>query len=275
MFLSLSQIAYATQEIERVKIFLPREIIALILSHYLPDHQTVCSVAKINKSFHAFMLGVAKNKTYAMLRCPTFRTPFANFIHKYGTATCFAHPEPWDPFTLTCGYCEFGGKNIKFNQFKGFLSKLPCASKPLFDESDNFCFYGYGNCQCTKLCGSSSGIIRYNSNGTRHFCVIYDDNRMPWNLSYLLSYPVLLEAIINTPGKEVVANDKSCSLKSLEYDLSKVMLPHNYKDRKEFNWTKDDDVPEHYGPRKRLEDFPDDIKNAIEKRYQECCQAEK
>lgn len=266
------------QEIEHIKTFSPCEIVLrLVFSDYLPDHQTVCLAAETNKSFHALMLGMAKQKTYAMIRCPDYKNYFANFVHKYGTATYFVYADPSDFSLLKLWYCEFGHKNSKSQRFNGFLSALPCKQKAIFDESGNFYFYGYGGCNCTQFCGVSSGIIRYSIDGTKYFCIIYDDNRMPLNLSYILSYPLLLEAIINTSAKEVLVNEKNtCSSKYLEYDLNEIMLPHNYKERREFNWTKDDDgLPENYGPRKLFKDFPDDIKNAIEKRYEECCKIQR
>src|SRR5579871_520698 len=127
IFLLLSHAVYAMQEIEHVKMFSQYEIVLrLVFSDYLTDHQTVCSVAETNRSFHAWILNIAKNKQYSMIRCPDYRYTLVNFVHKYGTASHFVYLDPLDSSILKLCYFEFGDKIQKLQRFNRFIAPLPC-----------------------------------------------------------------------------------------------------------------------------------------------------
>lgn len=282
MSLLLSQVLFAMQPTEQIKTFSPKKIVLnLVGTHYLLDHETICSFAETNKAYHQLMLVTAKDRKNRLKVKRYIDCPFGKLVHKYGSA-CYCVYKRVRKNQLVLSYSEIYNDTIvtKEKRFNRFISLLPHEPKPFFNEKESFCFYGYGVITSVyKNCSESSdssfdmnsfdreavGILEYNFDGSVRLCNVLKEDKLCC-LSFCLSYPFLCKAFLDgNATNDTLVQDDVYHTPIKMYSLDNVVIPSNYKERVE--WKIMQGAP---FTKLLFEDFPEYIKDAIEKRYQEC-----
>jgi hypothetical protein len=265
-----SNIVFSMQEVEKAeKIFSKKKQIFNLVAPYGLDHESVCSLAATSKYYHNFVLALASNTARKLRCCPTTDNCFGNFTHKYGSARYYAYNN--DSSGLVLGYHELNKKNDKFETFPSFTA-LPYKPKPFLNEKGTLSIYGHGGCLWNWGFASFAeiwAIWKFNVDGSMNMCVAQVKDEEPWDLSCLVSYPVFLKAILYCSGKsEIVkvvsqSEPKECWV----FSFDDVIIPDNYNERVEFCVASCTTRKEGF-----YQNFPQYIKDAIEKQYEKCLQ---
>lgn len=259
------------------KIFSPSEIILnLVATHYLADHSAICAFASTSKDYKNLMMATAKNRRQNTLKyaCPTPQH-FGKLVHPYGSAYCYAYQSPYLT-NLNLNYHQLDNSETTFKsqQFWLFISPLPVPNKSMlfFNEQGALCFYGYGEheYQHATIPGRSQNlraIIHYCLDGSIMPCTLQIQEKS-WPINALLSYPHLLKAILAVSGKKMILADQNYSIPYWTFSLGDIIVPDNYKERIEFKYDTDR-FDSDASLKLFFEDFPEYVKDAIKKRYQE------
>lgn len=250
------------------KFFSQKEIVLrLAATHYIIDHEAICAFAETSKDNNALMVSTAqtRRRNHLKYRCPD-SNPFGNFLHKYGSACYFAY-QSYGLNNLIFGGWKLENENIKsrLKKFHSLISTLPGNPTTFFDEKENMYFYGYGtheydhaNDPCHKK--SITTVMQYCSDGSVMPCAIQVKDKNLWRIEGLLSYPNLLNTVLNTDGKKIIVADTHFSIPHLAFCFDDVIIPDNYKERIEF-------LPKDQKTKQFFDNFPDYIKEAINLRY--------
>jgi len=255
-------------------------VLYLVSNHYLLDHESICSFAATSKAHNQRMLSLAAQKKENLFG--RVEGHVGEMRHKYGSAYCCAYKRPGENngLGLIFNWLDENGKNkSKVHCFSGFMSPLPFRPVPFFNKEGVLCFYGYGTVSVPyedsnggthfeKICN----IVRYGLDKKTLCCTMKDTKPGVQGaiehvcLDLFLEYPVLLKAVLNST---IITTQQKYSLlgvlleEYLEFSLEGVMLPDNYAERRVIT---NAPIAISYG---NFNVFPDNIKEAIKKRYKE------
>lgn len=266
--------------------FLSDEIVFnLIVSNYLPeDHATICSIAETNKWSKKHILLTASDRKQKLFS--DIGNCLGHFTHIYGSASYWVRRHLDQSNVLVLRYRQFKDEKIQqeSTEFTGFISPLYHKPKPFIDKNRIVYFFGYGSYKYRKYMYKNNeyenreqdGILMYCSDGSRRVCHgRYGTKGESFDLSYFLFYPFLLEAILAACStNEELKFHINDPIPLAIHCLDSTTIPDNYKERMMFSTGKDRQQRDLFGCWRAQEVFknlPEYIKEAIEKRHQECC----
>jgi hypothetical protein len=258
-------------------------VLNLVARHYLADHEAICNFAFTSKWHKELMITTAKErrKNKVKYACPVFYS-LGQWVHRFGSAHCFAYEQPGLETSITLGFFKItDGDTVEKGQTFGRVIQPLKSHQPYFNEESNMCFYGYGERRYDHFDQHTErnvlAIMHYCTDGSVMPCAIQIPDGKLWLLTPLLSYPSLLQAVLATATrKKAIIADAHHSIPYLIFSLDNFIVPKDYKERAELNShlykekikfsycsKKEDPILGQY-----FEEFPDYIRNTIEKLYQ-------
>jgi hypothetical protein len=249
------------------KISKKMRVFNLLVAQDFLDQESICSFAATSKYCNKFVLNTAPYTANKLISCPKEGNCFGSFLHKYGSARYYAYSP--DLSKLILGYHEIDKKKDKRCDFN-FIAPLPHKPKPFLNKEGVLSIHAYSECLWNWGFGSFvniKGIWSYGIDNLLRLCVIKVKDQEHWNLSCLVSYPALLEAVLCCSGKSemVIMDPQIGPKKCMVYSFDDVMIPDNYNKRVEFPFGGCAEKKEGF-----YQNYPQYIKDVIEKRRQEC-----
>jgi hypothetical protein len=230
--------------------------LSVMLTHipHCFDHAMICSLA-INKEYEQVLRNTAQSRKAFITKRIQKGQIFdegSGVWHKYGSA-CGARDDWGSYFSLKCVFLGCGDINVRLSSGWNNPEKYVLGfEKVQFSGSGDLCFYGCGT-DSRRGWGKHQNVIEYclpkQGSSVARRCVLalkknaFIDYAFPW----IVPFPALLKALLNS---SVVTEDYI----DKKYSLEDAIIPDNYQEC---------DVGESF------EDLPEELKEAIVKRYNE------